>query len=499
MMSNWLNDTRLDWSKEAAPLYKQLTDSLLNLIQSGKIKHGSNLPPVRELAKMIGVNRGTVLTAYRKLSELGYLQMHVGRGTKVKMIASTPPFADLRSEVSIRAQRLSSFQPNAGLMRNLYSELSFASATPAKEAIPSQTLLNSLQTIFQRGGEPLLSYGSVHGEINFRQSVAQYMKTFGLNLDPDWILPINGCTQAWDLVAKLLLNPDDLVLLEEPGYSGAFQAFSLLPVKIEFLPMQKDGVSVDALREIISQRKTPRLVCLNPDFQSPTGFVLSLEKRKALAQLAREHRFFILEDTVFSELYYDQDLPNAPIASFAPERVILAYSFSKTLAPGLRLGLLISHPSLIEHISQIKKSADYHANLISQEIVHELMRSGFWSEHLQTIRALYRHKRDVTQEALQASMPTDVSWEIPGGGFFFWLELPMELDSQELLFFASQKKVSFTPGILFSRSDKYRSFLRLSFSDLQDKRIATGIKILAEATKKLSDQIRTSIPHYAVI
>ncbi len=490
----------MDWSKEAAPLYQQLAEYLLNLIQSGRIKAGSKLPPVRELAKMFGVNRGTVLTAYRKLSELGYLQMHVGQGTKVKEAMQTPSSSrDPRSEISSRAQSLSSLQPTPGLIRNLYSELSFASATPAKEAIPSEVLLKSIQVVLQRQGESLLSYGPVYGETSFRQAVAQYMKIFRLNINSDWILPINGCTQAWDLVAKLLLNPNDLVLLEEPGYSGPFQALSLLPLTVDFLPMQKDGVNIEALQAMISQGRIPRLVCLNPDFQSPTGSVLSLEKRQVLARMARQHHFFILEDAVFSELYYDQEHPYPPIASLAPDRVILAVSFSKTLAPGLRLGTLISHPVLIEHIGQIKKSTDYHANSISQEIVHELMRNGLWIEHLEKIRNLYRRKRDITQEALQSSMPEQVRWEIPLGGFFFWLELPQEIDSRELLFFTAQKKVSFTPGVLFSRQGGYRSFLRLSFSALKYKQIVTGIKILAESIKELNRQARANVPHYALI
>lgn len=489
-MSIWLNDIKINREPGAPPAYLQLADYLIYLIQSGKIAPGERLPSIRNVSAKVGVNRGTALSAYRKLQEKGFVEMRVGQGT---VVSSVPPAEETKPEspsIPSQARFYSRRIPLPGWFPRV-AEIPFSLAVPERGLIPEEEIRKVMKALLDREAMELLSYGSAEGDSGFKEAYAGYLKGKGIPVEESWVLPTGGATQAFDLVAKIL-NPGDLLFFEEPLYTGTLRSFSLWSFETESIPLEEDGINLEHLRRLLSQGRHPSLVVLTPDFQNPTGATLSLKKREEIAWLARRYDFLVLEDAVFSDLYYEKSLPS--LLSLAPERVIRIDSFSKTLAPGLRLGTIVAHPKILEFLISIKQATDYQTPLLSQATLRELINSGFWVRHLDRIRSIYRTKRDALEESLNSLRSGVFSFKTPRGGFFFWLEIRSGIDAQELLLISSSRGVSFAPGSLFSSRPEHRRFMRLSFSNIPVEKIKEGVNILGEACEELSSQYIPSVP-----
>ncbi|MGB9553662.1 MAG: PLP-dependent aminotransferase family protein, partial [bacterium] len=427
-MPIWINDIKLIREPGAPPSYLQLADNINYLIKLGKISPGERLPSVRDVSAKIGVNRGTVLSAYRKLQERGMVEMQVGKGTVViagldrkEEPESVPPSWEIH--FNAKGKELSGWFP-------LPKKIPFSLAVPDRSLIPEAEIKEAMKRLLEKETEKILSYSLPEGDSNFKEVYAAYLRGKGMSVREDWILPTTGATQAFDLIAKGL-DPGRPIFFEEPLYIGTLRSFSLWSPEKERVPLEEDGLSLEFIKGLMAQGRNPRLIVTTPDYQNPTGITLSWKKREEMAWLARKYDFLILEDAVFSDLYYEKPLPS--LFSLAPERVIRVDSFSKTLAPGLRLGTIVAHPKILEFLVPLKQATDYQTSYLAQATMRELISSGFWSKHLARIQKEYRKKRDALRDSLHAIGQEAFSFFTPSGGFFFWLEIKSGIDAQELL------------------------------------------------------------------
>jgi len=356
----------------------------------------------------------------------------------------------------------------------------FGGGAPPAELIPSERLRWAAERAWTDAPRAL-DYGEVAGYEPLRGLIARRMGARGMAVDPGQILLTTGSQQGIDLVARLMLDPGDAVVVEEPTYLGALQAFggweaTFLPVAID-----EEGVRIDALAAVLAAApRPPKLLYTVPTFQNPSGATLSRRRREALLAVARAHGVLVVEDDPYGELWYDE-APPPPLRALDPEVVYLG-TFSKTLAPALRAGWVAAPPALAEAFFFAKEGSDIHNDRIGARTVFHAA-EGFLDGHLAAVRPRYRRRRDVLLGALAEFMPAGVRWSAPRGGFFVWVELPAGMDGVELLPRAAAAGVVFLPGAWFSPAPTAatRRALRLNFSTLPEPRIVEGARRLSGA------------------
>jgi 2-aminoadipate transaminase len=300
------------------------------------------------------------------------------------------------------------------------------------------------------------------------------------------ILITSGSQQALDLLAKLLIDPGDRILVEAPTYLGALQAFNVFGAAYVTVPVDEDGLRLELVEDAL--RSGPKFMYILPTFQNPAGVTLSRERREKLVRLAEKYGVPIVEDDAYGKLRYEgEDLPSLMALDCAkrPEHgnVIYLSTFSKTLAPGLRIGWIVAPPDVIAKLVQIKQGADLQTSTFNQRLVYEVAQDGFLDAYALTIREVYRQRRDAMLNALQEMFPPEVGWTHPGGGLFLWVTLPPGSDSRQLLELALGEGVAFVPGDCFyaGDSDLGRRQMRLNFSYVDPDRIREGIRRLSAA------------------
>ncbi len=354
--------------------------------------------------------------------------------------------------------------------------ISFAGGLPAPETFPVKETLAAMERVLTASGREALQYSTTEGYAPLREWIAKRNSTPDAPVDPDQVLMVSGSQQGLDLLAKVLIDPGDTVLVETPTYLGALQAFSLFEPKYVSIPSDGDGVIPEAMGE--SLRGAKFLYCL-PNFQNPTGRLLAEERRYQLAEKARELDLLILEDDPYGELSYAGDTPPS-IRSLAPERTVYMGSFSKVLAPGIRLGYVIAPKALRAKLVQAKQATDLHTSTLSQMAAYEVVKDGFLDAHIPTIRKLYGDQCQAMLSSLSRHMPEGVRWNAPKGGMFLWAELPKGMDAAALLAKAVENNVAFVPGVPFFAENPVIETLRLAFVTVPPPRIEEGVKRLAE-------------------
>ncbi|WP_129141820.1 PLP-dependent aminotransferase family protein [Modicisalibacter coralii] len=355
--------------------------------------------------------------------------------------------------------------------------ISFAGGLPSPQSFPVEALREATARVMANDPEAALQYGPTEGFAPLRRWIAEHMARRGMEVSPAQVLLTTGSQQALDLIAKTLIDPGSRVLVETPTYLGALQAFSLFEPDYVSVESDADGLVPQALDARLTEKA--RFLYAIPDFQNPTGRRLPMARREALARIALERDLPIVEDDPYGELDYQGNrLPS--LFSLAPQRVIHLGSFSKVLAPGLRLGYVIAEESLIAKLVQVKQAADLHTPSFTQRVVHECVRTGLLEAHLPHIRARYAERCEAMLTALAESMPPGVDWQRPAGGMFVWLTLPAGIDSTELLSEAIVRRVAFVPGESFYANAPQTNTLRLSFVTVEPERITRGIAILGE-------------------
>jgi 2-aminoadipate transaminase len=352
--------------------------------------------------------------------------------------------------------------------------LSFAGGLPAPEAFPAAAIARAYAEVLEGDAAAALQYGPTEGYRPLRAWVAERMGRRGMPARAEQVLITAGAQQGIDLVGKALIDPGDTVVVESPAYLAALQSFSTCEARFATVPSDDEGMCTDALERVLREER-PRLVYVVPNFNNPSGTTLPLERRMRIARLAAEYQVTVLEDDPYGELRYrGAALP--PIAGLVPGApVIHLGSFSKTLAPGLRLGYAVADEPLVRALTIAKQAADLHTATLAQRAVARLFETFDYDAHLRRLRRLYGERLEAMLASLERSMPEGSAWTRPEGGLFVWLRLPSGLDAQVLLADAMRERVAFVPGAPFYPAEPCRETLRLNFSNQPPALIAEGM------------------------
>jgi 2-aminoadipate transaminase len=355
--------------------------------------------------------------------------------------------------------------------------LSFAGGLPAPELFPLEAIAEAHAEVLATEGRAALQYSTTEGFGPLREWICGHLQKRGRVANADQVLITNGSQQGIDLVAKVLLDPGDLVVVENPSYLAALQTFGAFEAKFATVGSDDQGMRTDDLERLLATHK-PKLVYVVANFQNPKGTTLSLERRRELVRLAQRHRFLILEDDPYGELRFTGDhLPS--LAAFDDEGVVVSLgTFSKTLAPGLRLGWVVGPRDFVRSLTIAKQSTDLHTATLAQRAVAKLLTRFDYNAHLESLRPVYGARANAMLDALKLHMPAGTRWTTPEGGMFLWVELPAGLSGDALLPRAIEQKVAFVPGSPFFANNPRPEFLRLNYSNRPPDLITEGMRRL---------------------
>ncbi|MDF2759397.1 MAG: putative transcriptional regulator, GntR family [Thermomicrobiales bacterium] len=353
----------------------------------------------------------------------------------------------------------------------------FGGGVPPTEAIPVARLREGADQAWADGAEILL-YGEVRGYRPLRELIVERMAARGAIVDPADVLITNGAQQGIDLAARIFIDPGDIVLTEEPTFMDALRVFRSHEAEPVGVPVDEEGLQVDVLTALLDRLpKRPKFLYTMPTYQNPTGVSMSTARRRALVELARERGLVIVEDDPYGDLSYNGD-PPPTLKSLDPEVIFLG-TFSKVLAPGLRVGWVASSPRLREAFFNVKEGTDIHNERIMTRTVYHAAR-GFLDDHISTTREIYRARRDAMLAGLEREMPAGVRWTTPGGGFFLWVTLPEQCETDVMLPDATDRGVIYLPSSWFYPDRSWTRSLRLNFSAQPEERIVEAMGRLAE-------------------
>ena len=370
--------------------------------------------------------------------------------------------------------------------------ISFAGGLPAPEVFPLKEFQEACNQVLTDHGPQALQYSTTEGYLPLREMIARHNARYSVRVTSDNIMITSGSQQALDFIGRLFINRGDYVVVESPTYLGALQAWNAYGAQYISVPSDEDGMIVDQLEEAL--RIGPKFIYVLPNFQNPSGSTMSLERRKRLVLLADQYGVPIVEDDPYGQLRYDGE--HIPSVATLDSRyrnedngeytgnVIYLSTFSKLLAPGLRLAWVIAPPQVIRRLVMTKQAADLHTSSFNQHVAYEVAKGGFLDEHVKVIRATYKERRDVMLELMDELFPSDVRWTRPQGDMFLWGMMPENVDAAEVLKVAIDRKVAFVPGAAFHPNGGGKNTMRLNFSFSSPENIREGISRLALTLKE---------------
>ena len=373
--------------------------------------------------------------------------------------------------------------------------ISFAGGLPAPEVFPLEQFKAAALRVLSEHGTQALQYSTTEGYPKLREMLARHMARYGIVVGADNILITQSSQQALDLIGKVFLNSGDRIAVERPTYLGALQAWNAYQAEYVGITIDHEGMKIEELEDIF--RSGPKFLYALPNFQNPSGVTLSLTRRRRLVELADHYGVPIIEDDPYGQLRFAGEhlLPLAALDAKARRQkaysgnVIYISTFSKTLAPGLRLGWVVAPAEVLQRLVLAKQGADLHTGTFVQMVAYETARGGFLDRHVRHIRAVYRERRDAILAALKRHMPPGVSWTEPEGGLFIWAVLPEDLDAVSLLPEAVEHGVAFVPGTCFFDNGSGKNTMRLNFSFMPPGKIEEGIKRLAGVIARVSSDV----------
>lgn len=456
------------------PLYRQLYDSLRQRILRGDLALGDRLPPTRELAGQLGLNRTTVSAAYALLEQEGLIRGHVGRG----------------SFVSFR--RPGGASATGGM-------ISFASSRPAADQFPLADFQQCCREVVHGDdAAAILQLGSPAGYPPLRHFLLDASRAEGTARSGDDVVVTNGCQQALDLIARVLAPPGSAVLLEEPVYHGLKNAFARVPVKLAGVRDGQSGFDVEQFARAVATER-PRIAVVTPNFQNPTGGTLPIESRRALLRIAEEAGLTLVENDIYGELRYAGEPLPALKQMDEGGRVLLIRSFSKIAFPGLRVGWVIGPSKVVSALAAARQWCDLHTDQLSQAVLWRFAASGRLAEHLERVRELGAERLRAVLAACERYLPQGTEWTRPEGGMSLWVRLPEGVDTEALLPRAEREGVTYLPGRHFAVTQPEPNALRLSFGGLPPAVIDAGVAVLGRVfgdeldTKVLSDRLDSAL------
>jgi 2-aminoadipate transaminase len=373
--------------------------------------------------------------------------------------------------------------------------ISFAGGLPSPKTFPVNEFRAACEKVLTEDGPASLQYAASEGYGPLREMVAAGLPW---KVAPSQVLITTGSQQGLDLIAKILIDQGSRILVETPTYLGALQAFTPMEPRAVAVASDDEGLRADDFADKAGQgADRARFAYLLPNFQNPTGRTMSEARRAAVVAAAQQAGVPLVEDNPYGDLWFEQP-PPAPLTARNPEGGVYLGSFSKVLAPGLRLGFMVAPPALYPKLLQAKQAADLHSPSFNQRMVAQVMQGGFLDRHVPTIRALYKSQRDHMLAALEREMPEGVQWNKPVGGMFLWVRLPQGLDAVALLPRAVERNVAFVPGAAFYADAPEANTMRLSFVTASHQQIDTGMAALALTIREAIEAQRSGQPAAAV-
>ena len=359
--------------------------------------------------------------------------------------------------------------------------ISFAGGLPSPDAFPLEHIGAATARVLEKYGTSALQYSTTEGFPQLREWVAQTVSSRGRSVvSPDQVLITSGSQQALDLIGKVFLDPGSLVAVESPTYMGALQAWNAYQAQYTTMDMDEDGVKLESLEAAL--KRSPRFAYLLPNYQNPSGIMLSAERRLEAAKMAERYGVPLLEDDAYAGLTFDGNIPPS-LYGYAPDNTIYVGTFSKTLAPGLRLAWIVADKNLITKLVETKQGTDLHTSSFGQLLAYECIEGGFLEEHSRFISSLYGERCARMLAQMDAHFPPEVTWTRPSGGMFVWVTLPQHMSAQKLFEVALEQEVAFVPGTPFYANGGGENTLRLNFSSSSLEKIDLGIERLGKAIR----------------
>lgn len=466
----------------------QLVEVVRSAIELGDLQPGEKLPTTRALADQAGLNHLTVVRAYRRLAQDGYVTAARGRGTFVRQ--APPPAvagADNRWQHAIlpeaRRSYLDQIVADTWQPPTDENHINLATGWASAELHPVRELARLSAEVFAADGAAAVMYGDPDGVWELREEVARRGRVVGFATDAEEIVVTTGGRQAIDLVCRTILRPGDVVVTESPTYMGALVSMQDSGARVLGVPYDEHGIDVDALEAILARHEV-KLVSVQSGSQNPTGQDMSPERGERLVQLARERSFFIVEDGVYCTVRFGTPEPPR-LRQRAPDHVIYVDSLSKTIGGGLRVGWVACSGEVRRRLTGLKLATDYHTPVLTQHLAQRWLASGAHDRHLRRVNAVYARRCQAMLDSLQRRLGDEAVAIAPKGGHHVWVAFHRGLDERLLLAEALRQGVSFTPGGATTVQGDGLIGLRLSFSLLDEDSIDEGVRRLAAAVRAI--------------
>jgi GntR family transcriptional regulator/MocR family aminotransferase len=472
------------------PLFLQIARTLVDDICRGRLKPGDRLPGTRTLARSLGVNRITVLTAYDELAAEGWITVRPASGARVsddlperlpRQTRGPAPrtTAPLAAGYDLPSAPFVEYAPESPAN----GQLVFSSSAPDTRLLPIEPLARAYRRVLRRSGGQALSYGSAYGHDRLRAALASMLSTTrGLACAADQVFITRGSQMALSLVARALARPGDVIAVENFGYRHAWEAFRQTGATLVPVPVDADGLDVGAFERLLATTRI-RAVYVTPHHQFPTLVALSAERRVRLLELARTHRIAIIEDDYDHEFHYD-GRPVLPLASLdRAGQVIYVGTLSKVLAPGLRIGYVVGPADLLQRIEAHRKFIDIQGDHTVEAAVAELVDEGEVQRHVRRVRRHYQRRRDLLADLLQTSLGGVVTFAVPAGGIALWARVASGIDVDAWAARAAAGGIFFQTGRWFAFDRRPRPFARLGFASLNEAELRVAVDRLTRALR----------------
>ncbi|PID01575.1 GntR family transcriptional regulator [Sporosarcina sp. P2] len=463
------------------PMYRQLAEQIENGILSGDLSQDQPLPSERKLAKKLGINRSTVVTAYDELEASGLIVRIKGSGTYI----NTDIWGLTHKRVPNWGRYVEdgSFLPNLPLVQKLRNEteqegmINLSSGELAADLQPNAQFARILKDYAFDGN---LGYDHPLGDVELRETICQHVKTYkNMEVEPNSILITSGAQQAIHLIVQCLLKPGDTVAIEDPSYAFSLPIFQSFGIKTLLLPVDQYGLNPDDI--VALQRKHRiRMLFLNPDYQNPTGTKMSLERRKRIVELSSTYGIPIIEDDPYNLTSFDGDIGPTLKSMDDNENVLYISSLSKVVASGLRIGWIIGPEKVITRLSDGKQQIDFGHSVFPQWIANQFLDSPQFDKHVSNLRIQLKERRDALILALDSLTKNEVTYVVPQGGIHLWCKIHHEMDEYKLLEESMKNGVSFVPGRLMGSKNGY---VRFTYGKGNGASIQEGISRFAYALR----------------
>jgi len=456
------------------PVYKQLGDGLLSIIESGILKPGAKLPPIRIMAAALKINSITVVNAYKYLESKKVVYSQMGSGTYVSEF--------VKKDLPTPILSLLDHHEDEGEKSPL--AINFANGATSPELFPVNEFKEFFNLILDRDKGNAFNYTDVCGYEPLRITLCDYLSRFGIKASHDKIQIVSGAQQGIDIISKATLSTGDTVFVESPTYYGAVGSFLARGAQIVDIPMKQDGIDVEKLESLLKIYR-PKFIYIMSYYQTPTCCSYSLEKKKKLLEIAYKYDTYIIEEDSQSEFIYSDDRIIPLKALDHRNKVIYIKTFSKILMPGLRLGLMVLPKKIIESSLSAKYTSDITTSGFIQRAFDLYIKSGKFYEHIDFMKNHYKAKYELVTGLVSDKLSSHVSFDLPGGGLSIWLELKRKDESsQKLCQKLAQKGVVLIPGTVFSKDGEDLPFIRMCFADISDDKIEMGIDIIQDCLGK---------------